>query len=152
MKARLDFYYSMIYPYMTYNVIVWGGTYQSHLSNLILQQKITIRVLCNIPFYGHTSPVFHKYRILKFLDIYRYYICIYMFKNKNSPLFRTIHVRNTRNRHLAQPSFNRLSACQNSLSFMGPHIWNDLPQFIRDSSTIDSFKRALKLYYIQSYL
>ena len=152
MKARLDFYYSMIYPYMTYNVIVWGGTYQSHLSNLILQQKRTIRVLCNIPFYGHTSPVFHKYRILKFLDIYRYYICIYMFKNKNSPLFRTIHVRNTRNRHLAQPSFNRLSACQNSLSFMGPHIWNDLPQFIRDSSTIDSFKRALKLYYIQSYL
>ena len=41
------------------------------------------------------SPIFHKYHILKFLDNYKYYIAMYMFKNKNSSQFRTIHEINT---------------------------------------------------------
>ena len=152
LKARLDYYYSMIFPYLTYNVIVWGGTCPTHLSNLIVQHKRTIRILSDLPFNGHTTPVFHKYQILKFIDIHKFYVSIYMFKNKNSARYQTTHQINTRNRNQAQPSFNRIAACQRSISYIGPHIWNQLPQDIRNNNNLNSFKRSLKAYLLESYV
>ena len=29
LKTRLDYYYAFIYPYLTYNIIIWGSTYQN---------------------------------------------------------------------------------------------------------------------------
>ena len=47
MKARLDYYYAFIYPYLSYNVIFWGGTYPTYLNPLIVQHKRTIRTMCD---------------------------------------------------------------------------------------------------------
>ena len=151
-KARIDYYYSLIYPYLTYNVIVWGGTFSNHLSNLIIQQKRTVRVLADLPYNEHISSIFYELKILKFTDIYKFYVSIYMFQNKNSEKFKKDHAINTRNRHLAQPSFNRLSICQHSVNYLGPHIWNNLPEYIRDLDSLKKFKYELKNYLIESYI
>ena len=39
MKARLDYYYAYIYPYLSYNTIIWGCAYDIHLNPLFFQQK-----------------------------------------------------------------------------------------------------------------
>ena len=44
-QARLN--YGFVYPYLAYNVIVWGGTYSSHLKNIITQHKRSIMVLAD---------------------------------------------------------------------------------------------------------
>ena len=151
LKARLNYYYSFIYPYLTYGVIVWGDTFSTLINKLIVQHKRTIRVLAELPYNDHTSQSFHDLELLKFNDIYKYYISIYMFKNKNHSRFQTIHSINTRYCHLAQPSFNRLSICQNSVYYKGPHIWNNLPDQICNITSLSLFKRTLKKYFIDSY-
>ena len=37
------------------------------------------------------------------------------------------------------------------LSFSGPHIWNSLPQDLRHSSTLSSFKAKLKTFFSQYF-
>ena len=49
-KTRLDYYYAFIYPYLSYNVIFWGATYQTHLNPLIVQHKRTIRTISDAGF------------------------------------------------------------------------------------------------------
>ena len=150
-SAKINFYYSFIYPYLSYNVIIWGGTYPTHLENLIIQQKRIIRVLANIPFNGHTSAAFHKFEILKFDDIYKFHVAIYMYKNHALPKFSVQHDINTRNRNLKVPSFNRLTLCQHSISYSGPTIWNSLPVYLKQLDSFTSFKKQLKRHLVSLY-
>ena len=88
-KAKLDYYYVFMYPYITYNIVVWGGKYPS--SN------------------------FFQYKILKIPDVYRYFVSIFMFKARRDGLFLTDHGYETRFRDSIAPShFHRLNSSQRS--------------------------------------
>ena len=144
LKARLNYYYGFIYPYLTYNVIVWGNAPEIYIKDLFIQQKRFIRTLADVSFFEHTTPLFHRFELLKFSDIYKYYAALYMYSNRNNVEFITNHSLNTRNRNMPIPAFCRLSLSQNSIRFQGPKIWNDLPSVIRNSKSIRLFKKNLK--------
>ena len=72
MKARINYYYSFIYPYLIYNVLTFGSTYECHLAKLITQQKRIIRAIANSDFHDHTDPLFYRLKLVKFTDIYKY--------------------------------------------------------------------------------
>ena len=57
----------------------------------------------------------------------------------------------TRNRELLLPSFQRLSVTQKSLSYVGPSIWNSIPNSIRTVESFYSFRKKLRKYLIDSY-
>ena len=134
MKARLNYYYSLIYPYLSYCVIVWGGTYESTLKNLVIQHKKLIRIIADAPHLSHTTQIFRSLRLLKFKDIYNY------------------HSVNTRNRQNLVPSFHRLSASQHAVSFKGPHLWNALPHSLKSIDSLPCFKRHLRDYFLSLYV
>ena len=150
-KARLDYYYGFVYPYLCYNIVVCGGTYVSHLAPLIVQHKRLIRTMCNAGARDHTSPLFLKLGLLKFTDIYRYYILLRMFKEIEKGNFLIQHTRNTRNRDLAEPVFHRLSISQHAFSHTGPSHWNKLPNHLRTIKKLTQFKKDLKMYLIDQY-
>ena len=149
LEARINFYYAFIFPFLSYYILVWGGTCSSHLKSLIIQQKKVIRIISNAPPYSHTSNFFHTLKILKFNDIYKYQLALYMYTSFDK--FKCTHPVNTRNRNLALPAFQRLTQTQRSVSFRGPHIWNELPAYIRAIDSLPSFKRELKNYLISLY-
>ena len=151
LKARIQFYYCFIYPYLSYCVIVWGATFPTHLTNIIVQQKRIIRLIGDRSYLEHTTPLFYSYRLLKFEDIFRYSVSLYMFHNRFDSQYRTQHQIFTRSRDLAIPSFNRLTLSQHSITYIGPKIWNDLPLNIRECSTISSFKVNLKKHLLSQY-
>ena len=74
-----------------------------------------------------------------------------MFENRNLDQFRSTHDFNTRHRNSLVPVFQRLGATQNSINFMGPKIWNEIPADIRDSHSAQSFKLKLKNYLLSLY-
>ena len=150
-QARINYYYSLIFPYLTYNVVVWGGTYKNHLYPVIRQQKRIIRLIADAEYLAHTNPIFLKFEILKFEDIYKFFLSVYMFKARQQGLFSTSHNLNTRNHNLASTQFHRLSSSQHSVSFSGPKIWNSLPSYIRNINSLPSFKHKLKQYFINQY-
>ena len=55
---------------------------------------------------------------------------------------------NTRNafQKLRQP-FRKTTQGQNTISYIGPSVWNNLPENVKRSISINSFKHAVKKQY-----
>ena len=151
-RAKLAFYYGLLYPILNYNIIFWGGTYSSSLDPIFILQKRAIRIICNAPYNYHTTSLFHRLKILKLTDIYRYNVCIHMFhKLKFSNLYAVTHTLNTRNRSMATPVYHRLTCTQHAVSFLGPTIWNSLPSSLKQIDGLPTFRKELKNFFINSY-
>ena len=63
-------------------------------------------------------------------------------------LTKFIPPRNLRsaNKSLLQMPVKVKTYGQRSFSYAAPHLWNSLPEEIKNSNTIDSFKSALKTF------
>ena len=149
--ARLTFYYSFVYPYISYNIVAWGGTNKVHLKPLNIQHKRIIRTISNAGFLEHTSPLFSQLRILKLDDIYKFNLLLLTHKRVYTGSFNIQHSINTRHRNLAVPEFQRLTKTQQSSKFMGPYLWNTLPLEIKNLQNFTSFKIKLKRYFLSKY-
>ena len=152
LSARLHFYYAFVYPYLSYNVIIWGGCSSTHIKPIITLHKRIIRTMCNSQRLDHSSPLFRNLKLLKFEDIYKYSMCIHMHKAIADGQFGVNHDRNTRNNNLASSEFHGLTICQRAVSYRGPLIWNSLPLHLRTIESLPSFKNKLKLYFLSHYL
>jgi hypothetical protein len=117
-KAALRIlYFSLVYPYLQYCIIVWGSTYPANLDRVVKLQKRVVRCICRQPYDAHTDPLFKELKILKFGDIYLFNVGMFMFSYNNDLLpdaFRNcfqpvnrIHQYNTRNSGLLYIPFCR---------------------------------------------
>ena len=105
--------------------------------------------MADAPFLSHTTPLFSRFKILKFIDIYKFNLGVFMYKSEGR--FLCNHNVNTRNRNQAAPLFHRLTLTQHSVTFKGPHFWNKLPQDIKDATSLPIFKKMLKIYLLNQY-
>lgn len=148
----INLYYSIVYPYLLYGVLIWGGACESHLSPLIILQKKIVRTVTGSDFLATTKPLFHKTKILTVKDIYLFSLGIHMYKKQSSnSIILPTHSHFTRSRNNAVPTFQRLTQCQRSIKYKGPTTWNSIPLNIRQSNSLNSFKKMYKKYLINSY-
>ena len=152
LHARLNYYYGLVYPYLTYNILIWGSTNFNHLSPLVIQQKRIIRIITNSNYIAHTSPLFYKLGLLKLVDIHKFQAAVYMYKNQFNDLYINNHGLNTRNSHNLVPKHHKLSRTQQAISYVGPKIWNKLPISIGIIPNLNTFKRTLKSYLLSHYV
>jgi hypothetical protein len=137
-KQLNTLYYSMVYPYLLYGIILWGSTYDSYLSKLEIQQKKIIRAIAGARYDAHSEPLFKSLNILKLHDIYNLQVAKYVYafiQNTLPPQFSNIftlsqdaHTHDTRHSRtfkLALPK-TRTTIANNSITKMGPKIWNSV--------------------------
>ena len=105
LKARLDYYYAYIFPYLSYNIIIWGSAFPTHLNQLIIQQKRTIRTIANAGFRDHTDPLFRRFKILKLQDIYHFQLGTYMFHARSRGEYPTPNSNTEHDVSYAGPKF-----------------------------------------------
>ena len=56
---------------------------------------------------------------------------------------------NTRNRYLKLINpFRKTSTEQNGLSYIGPAIWNRIPEILKKTKNLNTFKYKMKDYYL----
>ena len=152
MNILRNLYFSFIYPYLNYCVIVWGHTNKIYLEKISILQKRVVRIINGANFLDHTNQLFIRSNILKLSDIYKFNIAIYMFKLKlRNQMDFPDHYYNTRQRNRAVSSFERLNQTQRSIDYIGPKIWNDIPLNIASCNSIHVFKRKYKSYLINCY-
>ena len=82
----LSVYYGIFYLHLAYLQLVWGQAKFS-LNRFTLLQKRAIRILHSAAYRDHTSPLFHKYKILKFVDLASFENCIFFNKCFNDEVF-----------------------------------------------------------------
>ena len=68
-KILHQLYYSIIYPFLTYGLPIWGNTYSSTLKPLITFQKRAIRIITFSKPDEHSEPLFKELEILKLTDL-----------------------------------------------------------------------------------
>ena len=80
----LSLYYSIIYPHLSYSVVMWGSASKSLITKLILLQKRALRITDKAAYLSHTYPIFKKYRVLKFSDIYMFSCVLFVYRYKSN--------------------------------------------------------------------
>ena len=65
--------------------------------------------------------------------------------------FQPDHNVNTRSRNLAVPTFQHLTRTQQSVSYAGPSLWIDLPNYLKEIVSLFMFNLKLKVYLISQY-
>ena len=53
----LSLYYALIYPFLTYGIIIWGNTYKTTLQPIFILQKRAMRLITFSRFDEHSSPL-----------------------------------------------------------------------------------------------
>ena len=53
----MTLYYSMVYPYLSYGIALWGGSYKVHTSQLAKENYQNYQ---NVPINSHTTLLFKK--------------------------------------------------------------------------------------------
>ena len=138
---------------MNYCTLLFGHAYDTHLKVLEVAQKKSVRVIANENYFAHTNPIFIDLKILKFKDIYKHKVGIYMYKNIDSfSRHLPSHDYETRSGNSLNAVNQRLTLTQRqSLQFQGPIIWNSIPDNIRNAPSLNIFKKQYKQFLLSSY-
>lgn len=156
-------YFTIIYPFLSYGIPLWGSTYNVHIKKLITMQKRTVRILSGAKYNEHTSPLFNELRILKLDDIYRVETLKIVFKylqhDLPTPLIRLftlncdIYERQTRQRADLHVKKCRTTLASQHIACKGPLLWNVLPFEIKNLrfGTQTAFVAKLTRHIVQGY-
>ena len=129
----------MIYPYLTYGIVLWGSTFQCLVNKLNVVQKKAIRCIDCADYKAHSSPIFSKLAILKIVDIYKLHVTkviLAHIRNELPPALQNTfhldndtHLYNTRqndNKYRIKSRIWRTVVASQSILHNGPKIWNAL--------------------------
>ena len=155
-------YYSLIYPFLTYGLSIWGNTYNSTLRPLITLQKRAIRTITFSKPDEHSEPLFKELEILKLTDLvtlhnallmYHYYYNLLPSSFEN--FFQTVASLHSYNTRLASKSTYYINTIKTNygkfnIRFAAVNVWNHLDERIKHLP-LKTFKNKVKLNILQSY-
>ena len=152
-------YCSLILPYLTYCVEVWGNTYKTTTKPIYMLQKKAIRIINHSDYLSPTNPLFIKTKALKFEDLVELNTAVIMFKAyKNilptcmQELFKKREskyaLRGTCIYEKGSANSNLKGRC---LSVKGVNLWNSLDNDLKMCTNINKFKRIFKNKVLNKY-
>lgn len=153
-RALVNLYYSLVYPYLLYCILIWDGAYQTHLEPLFLLQKKIIRLITGGGYLDHTSPLFFRAKILKLKDVYVLMLSQFMYRNVkagSAVISYPSHSYSTRSVNVLIPQIQRLNLCQQSPLYAGPLLWNSIPDAVRNADSLSVFKRRMFNHILSGY-
>lgn len=150
--ALRTLYCSLILPYFTYCVEIWGNSYKSYIHPLIILQKRAVRIIHKAGYRDHTNVLFLKSKLLKFSDLVKLYTVVPVFKANMNILPKNIqklfckrelkhNLRNQGNFKVHYANNNRKRWC---VSVCGVRLWNQLESHIKQCYNIYQFKKKYK--------
>ena len=150
-ESILTLYNTLIKPYLSYCLIIWGNTYKSYLRKIENLQKKVLRIITFSDFLAHTTPLFQRTKIMTISQLYNYFAGIHIFKCVNHilpPALWDVFIFTGTVRHPYNLKFKSYSkkGSERSLQFTGPKLWNNLPTELKLTKSLYSFKHNLKKF------
>ena len=153
-------YNSLVLPHLNYCIILWGCCNKYLLERLYKLQKRAVRIVTQSSYLSHSKPLFIKLRILPIFQLYEYNLGIFMFLFKKQLLpdmFNSLFIQNsdvhnydTRTKSHLRVEYGTLKFSHTILTYKGPIFWNNLPNSIKESVSLNSFKKKLKNFLLNS--
>ena len=153
-KILLTLYNTMILPYISYCNIIWGNCSSYLLNRIFVLQKRAIRIINNVPPQFNTDSFFQKFKILSVSDINKLQVAVFMYSYHSNLLpltFRNLFIFNyaihnykTRTSKCLHLPLFKYNFSRTTVKFTGTKIWNELPNKIKNSKTLNQFRRLFK--------
>ena len=154
-------YCTLILPYLSYGILIWGNTCKSYLDKPVKLQKWAIRTISNSHYRCHTAPLFVKSNMLTVKDIYRLELGVFMYRSticdlptafKDYFMKRSdIHNYETRQANNLEITNNKKTFSDQCIRTNGPILWNSLPNALKNSNSVNHFRKQFKRNLIQAY-
>ena len=154
-------YCTLIQPYLSYGILIWGSTCKSYLDKLVKLQKWAIRTVCSSHYRSHTGHLFAKYNFLTVTDLYTLELGVFMYRFSISDLpvafkeyfKKRSEIHNYPTRHVNDLNLtnNKKFFSDHSIRTKGPILWNSLSKTLKESKTIRYFRNQFKQKLIQTY-
>jgi len=154
-------YSTLILPYLTYCVNIWGNTLKTNLNKLAILQKRAIRIMAGLKRNEHTTSTFLKYNCLKFEDIIKLKSCSQVYKANNNLLPKTLQLRykktsevhnyNTRNKDTFYIKSTHTTMKRMCPSVQGLKLYKELPENVKQATTFLGFKNKMKSNILKNY-
>ena len=145
-QMLLKVYYSIIYTFFIYGVLIWGNTYKTNLYPLIILQKKVVRIITFSDFLAYTLPLFKELNLLKFIDIVDFHTALFMFRYSRGNLpgnfdgyFNLVcntHLYGTRvaSKTTFSLPLTRTNYGLFNIRFCGPKVWNTIDESCKSLS------------------
>ena len=150
-------YFALVYPYLTYGVLSWGQSSVTNSNRVARIQQSFFNIIIRR---GCLHPQL-TYKLMPFVNIYKYFACLKLFQCINSNTHQYFnelitdhlpsHIYRTRfssNNNILLPQ-HRLSSTHISFIYNAISIWNTLPTDLKSLNSYSSFKVSLKKYFLQ---
>ena len=133
--------------YFLLGIFCWGGTYETNINPIFIQQKKFIRIICKKSRMEHSHPLFIFKRILplKYIFVHKVLRIFYLLSGNVPAVFNEYKARLRIYDTLIvpKPNFTFFTKC---FSFLGPKMYNQIPDNIRKSKNLQLFSRNLKYW------
>jgi len=154
----IKFYKILLLPVLSYSIVIWGGTYKSHLRALEVTQNDALRVIFGRTRRQSLDDIYsnESYGILRLRDLFECRVGLLMFKFVNgilpTPYYLDVRYSNnsslrSANMRLLQLNIPRSQSQSASPSHTFVRIWNSIPLDIRDCQSYSTFRMMLKSFY-----
>lgn len=147
-SAVRECYFATVHSILTYGTELWARA--SDWTRAFSMQKRAVRAMAGKPADAPARELFRELKILPLPCLLIYNAAVFthnhldLFKcrgvNANYPLRSNKH----ENRLVAEP--HRLAKSDRSLYYLGPSVYNRLPDVVRDAATPARFRGRLKKY------
>ena len=142
-KSLMNVYYALGYSHISYNIQLWGCSVNAH--RIFLNQKRIIRLIFNLNCQESCKPYFIKYFILTVPCIFILKSVTYVKENQTKfAKNHDSHKYPTRCGSLIKLPQHKTTLFEKSPQFIGPKLFNNLPQSIREKNSIQAFKSSVK--------
>ena len=157
--SLLSIYHSLIISRIRYCIINWNHGNSTILHQLQSICNKFIRLTLGISRNEDVLPLMKQHNLLTINDIFKYEMAVLMFRFHNrtlpsafDPIFQSKSTSiTTRSNSRVIPISCRSTVSQQSIRYIGPKTWNNIPLPIRASKTIAAFKKKLKQHLLNSY-
>lgn len=156
-ETTLSAYHALFHSVMTYGIVLWGGS--NDINKILIIEKKAIRYVLHIP---KRQSCREHFKTLGIQTAPSAYILEVLKRTKEN--YSTFENKCTKHDHLIrhrsdlQTNNTKLSTSQKSISFMGPKLFNKLPEKLRVLET-KLFGRRVKalllkqtFYSVQEFL
>ena len=154
-------YNAIVLPHTDYADVIWGTASTTIINKVFVLQKRALRLLTNSHYLEHTDALYKQLGWMKLADRINFHKCVLVYKALNNKLpsymrslmqyVREAHSRETRlsaKGCLSVPNV-KLSLFKRSFQYSAIHKWNQLPEHIRASPSLNIFKSQFLKYHFE---
>ena len=144
-------YNTQVNSILNYNNPIWCCNYVANIKPILFLQKRIIRSITRSDFLSPSKPLFKKCNTLNIFDINKLYMGTKIFKDPERYTIPNENVYNTRNHNQLRPARCNTSIVRNSFLYQGPMTYNEIPNDIKESNCVKSFKFKYKKHLLLAY-